>query len=379
MKRLSRHDVVPGWQTRLLSDPGAVELAFQPIIDLSRGVTAGYEALARFDLRPADSPDAWLRRADEAGIRREVEAVLIARALEARASLPANVFLSVNVSPTVLADGDPFAAWGDLRGVVVEVTESPPDGDHDALVRALERVRRRGAVVAIDDAGSGYAGLQQLLRVRPNLVKLDRSLVSGIDGDGAKRALVRMVGDVVGEINGWLLAQGVETAAELAALISLGVPLGQGHFLGRPSPSFAELDPVIGEGVRAAAARAAGTGLAPFVTVGPTVGAAPDAAALRAAAAAGHAEVVAVDHRGRPLGLHPTDGRPADLAAAGARMLTAQLAESPAALVLRALDRAPGERMLPVAVCDFEGRYVGLAAVEELARSVAREAVPAPV
>lgn len=369
----------PGWQGRLLNDPEAVHLAFQPIVDLARGLATGYEALARVTLEPHETPDAWLRRAEEAGIRRQVESVLIARALDARVLLPPNCFLAVNVSPMALLEGgaDPFAGWDDLRGVVVELTEDAPVDGYDDLARVLEGVRRRGAVVAIDDAGAGYAGLQHLLRLRPNLVKLDRALVTGVDRDSAKQALVRMVGGFVGEIDGWLLAEGIETPAELATLISLGVPLGQGYLLGRPTGTFAPLDPAMAEGIRTAAGRAAGAGLAPFLDTVPSVPAEPGIADLRAAARAGHDHVAAVDHRGRPLGLHPTDGSPPDVAAAGARMLTAQLTESPAALVLRALVRPPDQRLLPIVVCDFEGRYVGLAAVEDLARSVALESIPA--
>jgi hypothetical protein len=90
----------------------------------------------------------------------------------------------------------------------------------------------------MDDAGTGYAGLELLLELRPDMVKLDRALVSGIDSDPVRRTLVQVFGDLIGRMDGWVLAEGIETRAELDTLVGLGVPLGQGWALGRPQPQM---------------------------------------------------------------------------------------------------------------------------------------------
>lgn len=112
----------------------------------------------------------------------------------------------------------------------------------DDLRGPLELLREAGALVAIDDAGAGYAGLQAIAELRPQLVKVDRSLVSGMGDDPVKSSVVRMLGDLAGRLDAWLLVEGVEEVDELEAAARLGVPLGQGYLLGRPSPVFVELD-----------------------------------------------------------------------------------------------------------------------------------------
>ena len=87
-------------------------------------------------------------------------------------------------------------------------------------------------MIAVDDTGAGYAGLHHLISVRPEIIKLDRTLVAGIDTDRPRRALVEMFGSFANRFDAWVLAEGVETAAELATLRRIGVPLAQGFLLG---------------------------------------------------------------------------------------------------------------------------------------------------
>ena len=150
---------------------------------------------------------------------------------------------------------DALATRPDLRRVVVELTEHSPVDDLEALRRETDELRARGALIALDDAGSGYSGLQQLAALRPQIVKLDRALVSDADTDPVRMALAEMVGEFAGRIDAWLLAEGMETAAELAAFTRLGVPLAQGWVLGRPGAGFAPLAPDVVQLVRTHAAR----------------------------------------------------------------------------------------------------------------------------
>ena len=241
----------------LLADPDDLTVVFQPIVDLASASIAGYEALSRFP--GTATPDVWFAAAAEAGLGAELEALAIHRALQSLPDLPAGTFMTVNVSPRLL--GSPpvaavLAARPTLRRVVLELTEHSPVHDVAALRRQIAVLRARGALIAIDDAGAGWSGLQQLAELRPQLVKLDRSLVAGADDDPVKVALAEMVGTFTGRIDAWLLAEGIETVGELAAFARLGVPLAQGWLLGRPAAGFAPLTPAVVDLVRGQVARA---------------------------------------------------------------------------------------------------------------------------
>src|SRR4051794_37347234 len=241
----------------LLSDPDDLTLVFQPIVDLAAATVAGYEALARFP--GTAGPDIWFAAAAEAGVAAELEALAIHKALAVIPSLPANTFLTVNVSPHLLGEApirEALATRPDLHRVVVELTEHTPVHDLEMLRRQCDDLRMRGALIALDDAGSGYSGLQQLAALRPQVVKLDRALVSDADTDPVRVALAEMLGEFAGRIDAWLLAEGIETTAELAAFARLGVPLAQGWLLARPTRGFAPLTPEVTELIRAQVSRA---------------------------------------------------------------------------------------------------------------------------
>jgi EAL domain-containing protein (putative c-di-GMP-specific phosphodiesterase class I) len=246
------------WDCRpLLAGQDDLTIVFQPIVDLASATIAGYEALARFP--GTATPDVWFAAAHEAGLGAELEALALRKALAALPDLPPNTFLTVNVSPHLLGTPPVAAALAEpasLRRVVVELTEHMPTPDLAALREQTAALRGRGALIAIDDAGSGYAGLQQLAEVRPQLVKLDRALVADADTDPVKAALAEMVGTFTSRIDAWLLAEGIETVGELAVFARLGVPLVQGWLLGRPTPYFAALTPEVTQLVRAQVARA---------------------------------------------------------------------------------------------------------------------------
>jgi EAL domain-containing protein (putative c-di-GMP-specific phosphodiesterase class I) len=151
--------------------------------------------------------------------------------------LPPNVLMAVNVSPAT-ALSEQFA--GCIRNsptpqrVVIELTEHVPIDDYDVLVRMLEDLRQLGAMVAVDDAGAGYAGLHHIVHLRPDVLKLDRELTFGIEGDPAKRAMAASMVHFANEIDAVLVAEGIETQAALDCLVELGVSHGQGYHLARP-------------------------------------------------------------------------------------------------------------------------------------------------
>lgn len=353
--------------------PGVVRVAFQPIVDLVRGVVAGYEALARF-CGSADDPMAMLETAHALGEGPRLEAMVLRTALAARTALPPNTFLTVNVSPAALGS-DPvraaFEAGGDLRGVVVEVTEHDPVDDELALREGLIGLRAAGALIAIDDAGAGFASLQRLVALEPDVVKVDRALVVGVDRDPARAAALETLGALAGRLDAWLLAEGVETAGELETLLALGVPLGQGFFLGRPAPAMDNVAPEAAVVCRQRRDRARAGVLAalacpvltlPHGATGPTIARAfLDDPARR--------WIVMVDEHGRPVRLAPRDGGPSE--ARCLPVLCVTVGDGLTEVVRRLLTRPPRERFAPVVLCDGRGAARGLLTVERLLERLA--------
>jgi EAL domain-containing protein (putative c-di-GMP-specific phosphodiesterase class I) len=122
---------------------------------------------------------------------------------------------------------------------VLEITEHDVTDDYSGMVSGLRGIAQ-GIRIAVDDAGSGYAGLRQILEMRPDVVKLDIALVRGIDTDPARRALASAMVAFASDTGAIVLAEGIETTGELDTLRSLGVTLGQGFLLARPAPAPAK-------------------------------------------------------------------------------------------------------------------------------------------
>ena len=152
--------------------------------------------------------------------------------------MPEPLFLAVNASAaTILGGGlEPTCAARACPRLVVELTEHVPVEDYGALEAAVSTLRARGLRLAVDDTGAGYAGFRHLLGLRPEIVKLDLSLTQGIDGDPVRRALASALVRFTADTGAHLIAEGIETEAELGTLRDLGVEWGQGFLLGRPQP-----------------------------------------------------------------------------------------------------------------------------------------------
>lgn len=214
----------------------ALSMVFQPIHAVADGSVVGMEALARLAIEPSRAPDLWFREATSVGRGAQLELAAAARALAQIDRLEG--FLAVNVSPEVarLPAFTELLAGVDCSRVVVELTEHTRVADEVELERDLSHLRERGVRLAVDDTGAGYAGLQRLLGLAPDIVKLDMALIRGIDHDPARRALATALVAFTSEIGAELIAEGVETDAELSTLRALGVPWVQGFGLGRPAP-----------------------------------------------------------------------------------------------------------------------------------------------
>jgi PAS domain S-box-containing protein len=205
---------------------------FQRIVEFHTGVVVGYEALSRF--ADGTSPDVAFRTAVRAGLGIALEMATLGAALAASAVLPDGAYLSLNASPELIRSGALLALLaGHRRLIVLEITEHVEIDDYPALRAALAGL---GPTIrlAVDDAGAGYASLRHILELAPDFVKLDIGLIRGIDADPARQALIAGMGYFAVKRRLRLIAEGVETLAELEALRGLAIGYGQGFLLGRP-------------------------------------------------------------------------------------------------------------------------------------------------
>jgi EAL domain-containing protein (putative c-di-GMP-specific phosphodiesterase class I) len=167
-----------------------------------------------------------------------LEALALRSALAATGR-PDGAYLALNVSPRALLSPPVRDALPhDLSGIVIELTEHELFGAEGELEAELASLRGRGARVALDDAGAGYAGLQQLIRVAPDILKLDRTLVHGAHADGNRQALLEALIAFAGSTGAVVCAEGVEDPADLRVLVDMDVTYAQGYGLARPGEGW---------------------------------------------------------------------------------------------------------------------------------------------
>jgi EAL domain-containing protein (putative c-di-GMP-specific phosphodiesterase class I) len=221
---------------RSVMDNGGLEIAFQPIVDLESRAVVGHEALSRFRAGPMRGPAQWFAEAHEVGLGTELELWAVKLACERSRLLPKGTFMAVNVSPATAER----QALLDLLGcahvdhVVLEVTEHAPVEDYPRFRVAIGRMRERGALLAIDDAGAGFASLRHILELNAELIKLDGSLTHSLDADPRRRSLASALIEFGRESGASVLAEHIESELQLHELRRLGVTYGQGYHLGRP-------------------------------------------------------------------------------------------------------------------------------------------------
>ncbi len=368
----------------ILESATALRTVFQPIVDLHRGVTAGYEALSRFPAGPGARPDQWFAAAAEHGLGADLEAHALGKALEAKSDLPAGAFLSVNVSPRLLHTAPVRAAFGrpgDLGNVVVELTEHVPYGETDALVRHLDWLRARGARIALDDTGTGYSGLRQIADLRPDVIKLDRAFVDRLDRDEVKAVFAEFLTTVASRLDALLLAEGVERVPELDRLIALGVPLAQGWLLGRPDAPWSALPTPTVQRVRSRASLHLYTDVAEALLEDAPVmdpHGLPTAPVAPAAQSGEVVVTVVLDRVSRPIALAhmEEDGTGNRIVRTTPVTLRAFVTTPLRELALRAVTRPAPYRFDPVVCTTEDGRYLGLVRIDRLLAELAGQTTP---
>jgi EAL domain-containing protein (putative c-di-GMP-specific phosphodiesterase class I) len=224
----------------------ALRVVFQPIISTESGRLVGAEALSRFEAfnpaDPPDPPDAVFAEAATVGLGVELELFAVRMALQAAVALPDDLYVSLNVSPAALLSPLLTDCLLDSRlpldRVVLEITEHVSVTDYDVLAARADDLRGLGVRLAVDDAGAGFASFRHILRLCPEYIKLDRTLIENISEDPARRALAAAVVLFAFEMGSAVVAEGVETLAELRTAQTLGIDAAQGFLLGRPTDDW---------------------------------------------------------------------------------------------------------------------------------------------
>lgn len=214
------------WEQKLL------RTNLQPIVRLSDMTYMGFEAIARFDTNPYQSPDKWFLEAALAGrgVELEVEAVRVA--LRSLLFLPSTCLLSVNVSPECLNSEElsDLLSKQDPSQIILELTEHAEIENYGSLIQSVQKFRTMGYKFAVDDAGAGYSSLSHIVQIQPDIIKLDLSLTRNIHKDQARHSLARALVFFARETGAEIVAEGIETVEEMNTLTQLGVDFGQGYF-----------------------------------------------------------------------------------------------------------------------------------------------------
>ena len=223
----------------------AFRLVYQPIVRLDTGTLEGVEALCRCD--DGTPPDRWFEACERHGLASDMDTAIVELLLDDLDRIPPG-YVAINLSATTLEEAPPqllavVGAAARRRQLVLELTEHAAVSDYPATTASLATLRQAGVRFAVDDAGAGHSTFRHILRLGPDIIKLDRSITRRIDHDATRRALVGSLVIFAGEVGATVVAEGIETAEELAAVRALGVSCGQGYGLARPqSLPLAALD-----------------------------------------------------------------------------------------------------------------------------------------
>ncbi len=214
-------------------------MAYQPIFRTDNGAVHAYEALLRSSEPRLPGPPDVLRAAEDLQAVSDLGRIVRARAAKPFETLEGRTNLFVNLHPKDLLDDDLFSPLSPLtqiaNRVVLELTERASLEEIPDLVDRIARLRALGFQIAIDDLGAGYAAVSSIAIIEPELVKLDMSLVRGVNANPTKARIIRHLVRMAHDASALVVAEGVETTEEKAVLVELGCDFLQGYLLGRPA------------------------------------------------------------------------------------------------------------------------------------------------
>ncbi len=226
----------------------AINVHFQPIVDLDFGEIHGFEALSRGPRNTdIESPLSLFGLAEENDLIYELDHVCRWKAVQSSGELESRFKLFLNTLPLSVRDPhfkgkhlqDLFNESSIVPGqVVLEVTEQFAIEDYTLYLDEMRYYSDMGCLIAIDDVGSGYSGLEKLMNIRPDYLKMDMHIVRDIDRNTMKQKIMKAFCQMAEEMGATVVAEGIETPDELLCLRELGVKYGQGYLLGKPRPEF---------------------------------------------------------------------------------------------------------------------------------------------
>lgn len=339
-----------------------VRVRYQPILDVSRGIAAGYQAITMPD---GDVPP---RLRVHPATQRHLVATTLRTALDAFSSLPTNTFISIPI-PLGLV-GDPLiqrilVERRDLGGVLLDITDFEnrlaPSAEN-----ALDDLRRAGALIAVGGRDDAQPELGSIVKLRPAVIRLGSAWIRDLDQHPDRRSAIELVGRLAGQLDAWILADDVRTSAELRALAELDVPLARGPFIGAVQPAW----PKISARTRAALppTQVAADGALRALLQQAYTTKHLDAAQSVLPDASGFEYVVVIDEDSRPVSLLTQGiiGRWDPI-----KVLTVNVDTSVPDTVNRALARPRATRFSPIACTDAAGRFVGILRIERLMEHLA--------
>ncbi len=230
-----------------------VHSVYEPIVEVRSNVVYAYEALARGpEGTEFRAPIAMFGEAERQGMVFELDCLCRAAGLAGAIDFPSGAKLFLNVLPSAIHDPNfrserLIATLEKCRlspqDVVFEVSEQQSIRDFEAFREMRDYYRKLGFSFALDDTGSGYAGLEALLEISPEYIKVDRAFVSGVDEDAVRQDLLRALRAVADKTGAKIIGEGLDTLEEFAMLEELGIDFGQGWLFGHPHPLRAAARP----------------------------------------------------------------------------------------------------------------------------------------
>lgn len=235
----------PSLIARIL-EPGALSVRFQPVYEVHPNLLVGHyvECLIRGPVGTSvESPEILFDYARKKNREAEVDRRCVSVVLESAKALPRNVRIGLNVHASTLARDPEFVSFLcdaaarngiDVDRLVVEIVEHAPPWDIEAFRKALDELRFRGASIALDDVGLGHSNFLMILECRPSYFKIDRYFVSGAKTDAYRRAILTSIAQLAIPFEARVVAEGIETEADLEAVREAGIDLVQGYLFGEP-------------------------------------------------------------------------------------------------------------------------------------------------
>jgi len=243
-----------GIESKLDKALACLSVVYQPLVHAREGDLYGHEALMRSAEPALPHPVAILKAAARIGRVHDVgRAVRALVAPQARVAASCDQFVFVNVhtedllDPALYLPNEPLSSAA--SHVVLELTDRASLEHLADVEQRVQRLRALGYRIALDDLGAGQAGFGTFNRLEPEFVKLDLSLIRGVNRDASRANIVRSLTRVCHEMGKSVIAEGVETAEERATLIEVGCDLMQGYLFGRPAPTAECVEPPQNRGV----------------------------------------------------------------------------------------------------------------------------------